>query len=477
MTTVNTSASGTTYITGVIGTVDTGALITAAVAAKMVPYNALESQITTNTTKITAYQALSSQATQLQTYFAKLQSDILGNTFAGKTSSIASSGSTPASNLITATVTDAAQVGTSNIVVSQSAKPFAAESTDQTSFTTPLGVTGTFDLGQTGKTAYTVNIDPTSTLQSIRNDINAHSGTTGVSSDIVQVTPGVYHLVIRGTTTSDAVNVTNITGSNVLQSLGMTDSSGTFQHITQPAQPAIVTINGTQVTSTSNQINDITTGISLNINGADPSTTVTLTVSPDISTMTTDITNAVTGYNALMTTINDNQEVNSDGSIAANAVLYGDSLNSSLGSQLSGLISGTYGTGIFNGLASLGISLDDNNNLTIDSDALNTALTNNLNDVQSVFATNGSSVGLGDSVVNLLKSYTDPISGSLFNGTTLLQTQNNSLTQQADTIQSSVNDYQDQLIQTYANLQSQMQAAVNTKQQILAILNQNTQSN
>lgn len=472
--TVNTNATGNAYIAGAFSGINSTAIIANAVYAKLAPKRQYDTQISANLTKITAFQALRSQADQFKTLSDALKSDLVGNVFAQKQLTYASSSSTPASSLITATATKDALAGTNTVIVNQIAKTFTAEGTNQSSATTALGYTGTFDLVQTGGgTVSTISITAADTLQTLRNKINAVSTTTGVSADIVQVSPGVYRLQIKGSQSALPVAVSNITGTDVLQSLGVLTSGGAFANVTQPAQQASITINNTTVTSNTNRFENVLTGLSIDVTNADPSTTITLTVGNNVDGVKTAIKDFVAGYNALKATIEENQKVNADGTVSENAYLYNEYLNSSLGTGLSRLITGLYGTGIYNGLRSLGISINSSNELVINENTFNDAVSNHYSDVRSVFETQGSNKGLADEVSTFVNGYSNFVSGSIQKQIGLLQTNNADLTKKSDDIQKSVDAYQTQLITKYAELEAKLKRADTIKKQIVAILDAN----
>jgi flagellar hook-associated protein 2 len=59
------------------------------------------------------------------------------------------------------------------------------------------------------------------------------------------------------------------------------------------------------VTRSSNTVDDLITGVTLNLKGADPATTLTVNVNRDYEGLEEQITEFVTAYNDLMDTINE----------------------------------------------------------------------------------------------------------------------------------------------------------------------------
>jgi flagellar hook-associated protein 2 len=386
------SSSGTTFLSGTVSGIDTQSLIQNAVNVKLLPRKRIDDTVSANTNKITAYQSLQTQANALKAAFAKLQTDpVLGNVFAGRQATYTSSNPsiTPAS-VLSATVTSSALSGNHTVIVNSTAKAFAAQATlSQSSTSTALGFSGSFDIGEAGKTATTINVTSSSTLQDIANAINATTATSGTSADILQTSPGQYQLVIRGADTAKAVTVSNITGTNVLQNLGVTNGAGAFTNITQPPTQASITLDGSTVLSDSNKFSNVLSGLTIDVVSAAPGTTINVTVGNDTAGVKAAIQGVIDTYNTLKTNIDALKKVGDDGTVDPKAYLFNENLNTSLANNIRSLVTGSYGSSSsYNGLSSLGITLDADGKLVMDSSKLDTALANNFNDVMAVFATN-----------------------------------------------------------------------------------------
>ena len=475
MTEVSVSASGSTFLSGSISGLNTQALIQNAVNAKLVPKQRLLDQVSVNTNKITAYQKLQTLSEAFKTSLSKLQSDPTNTgVYAQKQATFTSSNQAIAANtVLTSTLGSNAQAGTHEIIVNSVAKSFAASGSNQTNVSNALNFNGSFDIGEAGKTASTINVTSGMSIEDIRDAINTTTSTTGVRADILQVSTGLFSLVIRGADTNKAVAVSNITGDNVLNSLGVTDAGGNFTTITQAPQPASITIDNTIVTSDTNIFTNVLSGVTLNVLNAAPSTTISFTIGNNTDGVKSTILEMVNAYNALRANIDANKKVGADGVIDANAFLYGESINSNLGSAISGFVSGTYGnSSAYNGLRSLGITLSADGTLAIDDAALTTALKNNFNAVVSVFASNtaNGTVGLADTAFANINAVSNTATGSIANVVKSLQDNNTSLKNRADEMQTSINAYQQALIDKYAKMEVAIKSANTLKAQILAIL-------
>ena len=168
--------------------------------------------------------------------------------------------------------------------------------------------------------------------------------------------------------------------------------------IEEQASDAQLTIDGTTITRSTNNIDDLIEDVSFNINQiTPPGTEVTVDVEPDTEVARSAIINFVDRYNDLRVFYAQQTETNSDGTpsdsaiLRSNATLRGmmDSIVSELTSTVKGL------TEEPNQLADLGITLSDfagddetpltRNILIIDTDRLDTALLGNFEAVRDVF--------------------------------------------------------------------------------------------
>jgi flagellar capping protein FliD len=159
---------------------------------------------------------------------------------------------------------------------------------------------------------------------------------------------------------------------------------------------ASFTLDGVAVTRSSNTVDDLITGVTLNLKGADPDTTLTVKVNRDYEGLEEQITEFVTAYNELMDTINE-QLTYDTATQSPGGPLFGDStlraLRSSLLKTIVNQVPGLDQD--FSTLGLVGINLSSDGKLTIDSDTLQGYLETNFEDVKNLFvastvSTNGS---------------------------------------------------------------------------------------
>lgn len=117
---------------------------------------------------------------------------------------------------------------------------------------------------------------------------------------------------------------------------------------------------------------------------------------PNSTTLTTNITNFVTAYNNLVSTMNGLNNSNFLGSNTLSSLQ--NTIQNTLGSTQSALNTSNY-----NGLAQIGITTQADGTLAINSTTLNNAITTNLNNVQAIFSNSGK--GVADQLNNQLQGY------------------------------------------------------------------------
>jgi flagellar hook-associated protein 2 len=177
------------------------------------------------------------------------------------------------------------------------------------------------------------------------------------------------------------------------------------------------------------------------------STPVTLQISPNLTPIANDINNFVSSWNTLIQAINTGIQYNSSTGTAG--TLEGDTsvdfVQQELLSSLTSSISGN--NGVVN-LQSIGISLQDNGTLSVNSTTLNNALQNNFSAVQNLFQ---STSGVGQALQTTIDSVSNPVTGPM-------AVDMNGISSEITDLKSQISDFQKQL----QNTQTQLLAEYNT---------------
>jgi flagellar hook-associated protein 2 len=384
---------------------DVSSLVTALVGSKTAGQTAaLTAEATNDNTQISAIGQLSAALSSLQVGLAPLFNGSLLTSFTATASGTG----------LTATAGSGAVAGTYSIDVSQVA---SAQSISSTAFdSTDAGNLGTGTLNiSVGSKSMSLNITSANdTLSDVAAAINSANNNPGISATVVNGSDGA-HLVLSSTATGAAntINV-NVTGASSptapLNSLGVTttaasdSTAGSTSQIstgngwTQSASAldAEFTINGTTATSATNTVTTALSGVTLNLTAAAVDSTgkspQTLTVAADTTTQATDIENFVSEYNTVVSTISSLTSFNSSAAAGSQGgPLLGDSMVTIIQSKLGGVVSSSVkASGVTATLSSVGITLNSDGTLSVDTTTLNTALQNDPSQVSALFnLTNG----------------------------------------------------------------------------------------
>jgi flagellar hook-associated protein 2 len=392
-TTQSVSSSGTINFSGLATGIDTSSIVSQLMALERAPEQVLTSQKTKMQNQVSAYNALSTALTSLQSLMAGMNSP---DTFAAKTASVADS------SVAGATATSAAQAGTHTLTVTSLARSQTLVSDDTSnnnsgyaSDTAQNFGTGAITIANAADPLHpvTVKIDNTNnSLQGIAAAINASAA--NVTARVVNDGSGTpYRLAIIGKDTGTySVDATGLTGG--------TYNNPAFDQKVAASQ-AVFQLDGIDMTRTTNTVTDALTGVTLTLQGLTSSNSVgtTVTIGNDTAAVTTKINNFVSSYNNVMNLINTDTAYDPTSNTAG--ILFGDptirTVLDTLQTTLTNKVSGASGS--FSSLADIGITTDKYTGLlSVDSSpsgmTLAKALNQDFNSVTALFTQNGGNYGL-----------------------------------------------------------------------------------
>jgi flagellar hook-associated protein 2 len=218
---------------------------------------------------------------------------------------------------------------------------------------------------------------------------------------------------------------------------------------TAPGLDAQLTVDGVPVDSSTNTITTAIPGVTLSLGAADPNTPVLISVEPDTDGAATALQNFVTDYNAVVGSINSQYTLDSNGN---EGVLAGDSMLQTLQSDLLSMVSTSVsGVGNYVNLQSLGVEMQNDGTLQIDSSTLSSALSSDYSDVQKFFQST-SPEGWGQLANTQVAQLTDPTLGPVAVDINGLTQTNNDLSDQITDFQANMVNVQQQLTTQYQNL-------------------------
>ena len=236
----------------------------------------------------------------------------------------------------------------------------------------------------------------------------------GVTASIINDgSASPYRLLITNNQTGVANSMRiSVSGDSAVSSILTEDPTNpaaqNFQETTT-AQNASLTISGVAVSKPSNVITDAISGVTMTLNKTNVGSTLNLNLSNNTSNLTTSINNFVSAYNTLSSSLN--SLTSYDLTSHTGADLYGESTITALQRQVKNVVLSALpsGSNAYTLLNNIGITFQKDGSLAVDSNKLNTAITNNYNAVANLFAANASA---SDALVQFTSSTSDTVPGS-----------------------------------------------------------------
>ncbi|MCX2842518.1 flagellar filament capping protein FliD [Microbulbifer thermotolerans] len=303
---------------------------------------------------------------------------------------------------LSATVGDEAVVGSYEIEVTQRARNYSIATEGVADKEALLGAgtiqfTFASDSGPSGGAAEVEVTAEDSSLEGIRDAINAAD--IGVVASIINDgSDQPYRLVLSSAETGTEAAIASVAFSGDLQSSLNTDGTTEVE-----AQDAKLKVNGIDITSQSNRVEDAIQGITLDL---EDTGSVSLEITRDTAAIEGKISGFVSAYNNLQDTISSltsyDQETGSAGVLIGNVTV--QSVESRLRNTLTDVLTSS---GTFNSLSDLGITLEVDGTLTLDEEALGDLVAEQLSDLTHFFAGVADEDGLADRLDTVLGAMLD----------------------------------------------------------------------
>jgi flagellar hook-associated protein 2 len=354
------------------------------------------------------------------------------------TSSLSSSSSLDPESLLSVTVGSGAAKSRFDIQITNLAKAEKLQSTSVASASDPAGWTGTLTIE-----GHDVTLDGKS-LNELRyeiNSLNTGDNATGVMASVIKVSDSDYRLIL----TSEEEGAAGIQ---------FTDAPGDYFSTLQAGEDAAFTIDGIAMTRSSNTISDAIEGVTLQLRGEDPATTLTLSLDRDEEGIQAKIQTFVDAYNSVIEYINEQFQYNSVSNEAKGA-LFGDAQLRSIKSRLQTTV---LGQELFN----YGITFSREGTLEFDAEEFKDALSQDYGGTVSKFN------DLAQSLQSVLDALTDSVDGTV-------KTQIKSVEKKIDTLDDRMQTMEERIDAELERLKAQfiaMDNAMNTMNNQLSSLSQ-----
>lgn len=379
---------------------------------------------------------LQSQATalnQLETQVASLYTDANNlRDFTGVFGSVTASSSDP--GILYATANSSAAIASHVLQVKSLASTGAA-------YSAALKSGDTLDPG-------TISLTVGATTQNV--NVSASESLADVASAINNLGMGVTARVQTDSAGSRLAIVSNASGANGLVSVTGTDQLG---FTTTAGQDAVVNVDGIPYQSSTNLVSGAVSGVTLNLASASPDTDVTLTVSPDASSVASALNTFVTDYNAVISAVN--AQFTYSASTNSAGILSGDSAVREVQQSLLSLTAFSMpGNGAITSLRSLGVEMQDDGTLSINSSNLNSALAANFSDLANFFQGSNS---FGTVLGTTLTALNSPVNGPLALDLQSVQATSQDLTNQINEFEARLTAQQQVLTDQYSQINAELQ--------------------
>jgi flagellar hook-associated protein 2 len=327
-----------------------------------------QNQLTALTAQDTVFSSLGSDLSTLTTSLQAL-TDFDG-VFSEK------QGSSSDTNLLSLTAASTSAVAGSHTVVISS---LAQTSSDVSSAISDPNDTLSGSLTIQSQTFNVDSADNDTTLASLSSAINAAD--IGVQASVITDSSGSRLSIVSGT--SGAAGQLSITSSLS----GASSGNITFQ-TGEPGQDASLTVDGVSITSPSNTVSNAIPGVTFQLlSSSSAGTQVQVQITNDTTDIGTAMSSFVSAYNAVITDINTQEGNDSSGNPEP---LLGNPTLALLQNQLTQSLFTGSASGAISNITQLGISINNDGTLTLNSDTLNSALNSNFSDVTGFLQNSGS---------------------------------------------------------------------------------------
>ncbi len=394
-----------TFVVGGISTgIDYNELIDRIIEIQRQPINILENKRSEYNEKLDLYSELESLLKSLQDAVDDLR---YSYEFYEKEASVSDS------TVLDVSVSGSASVGNYSISITSlaSEEKEVHNGSGLTSSTDVINSSGTdkaFQYTYAG-TQTTITVPDGTTLEGLRDLINEDPNNPGVTATIVNDGTN-YRLVLTGNDSGSSNTITIDSGTTLDGTDGTVDFTAASFTETKSASDAVFTVDGLQITRSTNTISDVITGITFDLKKAGASATISVTA--DIDAIKTNIQNFVNAYNDVISFLSTHMDY--DTATGEAGVLIGEStarhIQEKLRSIISSAVSGV--SGDINMLAMIGITTNsETGQLEIDTSELDEKLGSSLDEVAELFTL--SSNGIAHQIYDYIDTVTSSVNGAI----------------------------------------------------------------
>ncbi len=397
-------------VAGVGSGLDVQSIVAQLMEIERIPLQRLEQKQTRLESQISAYGQLKNTLSVFQDAMEKLGSADALRVFSSTTTN---------ENIATITASSNADLGNFGLEVVRLAeqhKMTSAEVLNTDTFGGGAGDSITIQVGSDPVNSLTVDLGAASTLADIRTAINDDINNPGVQATVINGDNGNQKLILTSTD-SGAANALALSygGSITAATLGLqtyNDIGGDTSLL-----DAQINIDGYTITRPSNDINDVISGVTINLKGAAPGTVVSIGIERDLETVEASVQGFVDAFNSLRASLKDYR----------NGLLEADSSLLAIERQVMAVLNTPAAGGVYSVLSEIGLSMQKDGNMSLNSADLKTALQNDFDGVAELFSADAQ--GFANRLKTLSGTWLDSTDG-------LIKTRTDGLEARIDNIES-----------------------------------------
>lgn len=236
----------------------------------------------------------------------------------------------------------------------------------------------TFSVPDGSEAAFSVAVDAAMSLEDIRDAINDADDNFGLSVNVVDGRL-VYDSSVTGAAADKELQITSASA----------DTDFDISVYTQNAQQAHINIDGIDIYNDSNTFDSAVSGLSIQALKADPGETASVDVALDTASVKSNISGFVGAYNKLregMTELGGHYDEETEefvyGQLSGDPIIR--NLESVLGGMVNTVVDGAPGN--FDTLYSVGLDLQSDGTISVDSDRLSEALSDGFDELDDLFS-------------------------------------------------------------------------------------------
>lgn len=269
---------------------------------------------------------------------------------------------------------------------------------------------GTLTVGS-GGLSFSVSYTNSTTLEELKEEINTQAGDK-IKASILQVGTNDYRLILRSaeTGTDEAITISDSSGSTLdakIASVYDATTNPTGMQSIQSARDASFKYNGITLTRSSNTVDDIVTGVTINLLG-DTTSSTNVSITQDVDTVTSEMSTLVQSYNTLASQLQD--MTTADIEAGKVGIFNGENSINTITREVNRVLTSMNSNGY--SLAQFGIDINENGIMSFNSTIFKTKFTEDTAASETFFSNMSEDNGIEDGVFVRLQDIMQRYTGS-----------------------------------------------------------------